>query len=229
MPPTLILIRHAQALHNVDKAYHSLRDPVLTDLGRLQAVELREHLKAALPPDRRIELIVISPMRRAIETCLIALDWVINEGVPVVPDARWQELHPNPCDTGTPREQLAADYPQIDFSLLDPVYPDKISPAGARYRCEKGAVLARAQSALADLYWRTEDVVAVVSHSGFMRTAVTGRRFANADYRVFDFEERDWNQEGEPYRMSDIEQDTDIGGSGILTRQSLREQIELII
>jgi hypothetical protein len=27
-----------------------------------------------------------------------------------------------------------------------------------------------------------------VSHSAFLRTAVTNRRFANADYRVFDFE-----------------------------------------
>jgi hypothetical protein len=29
-------------------------------------------------------------MRRALRTALIALDWLIEAGVPVVPDARWQ-------------------------------------------------------------------------------------------------------------------------------------------
>lgn len=47
-------------------------------------------------------------------------------------------------------------------------------------------MLERGRSALADLYKRPEDVIVVVSHSGFMRTAVVGRWFANADYRVFD-------------------------------------------
>jgi hypothetical protein len=29
-------------------------------------------------------------MRRAIQTCLISLDWLIDSGVPILPDARWQ-------------------------------------------------------------------------------------------------------------------------------------------
>lgn len=29
-------------------------------------------------------------MRRALQTALVALDWLVNSGVPVVPDARWQ-------------------------------------------------------------------------------------------------------------------------------------------
>lgn len=39
-----------------------------------------------------------------------------------------------------------------------------------------------------DLYRRPEKVIAVVSHAGFLRTGITsGKRFANADYRVFTF------------------------------------------
>jgi hypothetical protein len=38
------------------------------------------------------------------------------------------------------------------------------------------------------LHSRPEKVIAVVSHSAFLRTAVTHRRFANADFRIFDFE-----------------------------------------
>jgi hypothetical protein len=37
-----------------------------------------------------VQLIVVSPMRRAIQTCLIGLDWLIDSGVPILPDARWQ-------------------------------------------------------------------------------------------------------------------------------------------
>ncbi|KAJ4291366.1 hypothetical protein N0V88_006375 [Collariella sp. IMI 366227] len=77
MPPTLVLIRHAQALHNIDTQSH-------------------------LPANRKIGLIIVSPMRRALQTCLIGLEHLISQGVPVVPDARWQELYAKPCDTGTP-------------------------------------------------------------------------------------------------------------------------------
>lgn len=76
----------------------------------------------------------------------------------------------------------------MDFSTVDPVYPDKTSPAGAKYAYHKAAILGRAQSALADLYVRPEKAVIVVSHSGFLRQAVTGSWFFNADYRIFDFD-----------------------------------------
>jgi broad specificity phosphatase PhoE len=99
----------------------------------------------------------------------------------------------------------------IDFSGLDPVYPDKTSPAGAAYMFTREAILARGQSALADLYQRSEDVIVVVSHAGFMRTAVAGRWFENADYRVFDFAERG---EGEPYRLVEWEVTKGRGGMG---------------
>ncbi|AEO59755.1 hypothetical protein MYCTH_2067533 [Thermothelomyces thermophilus ATCC 42464] len=213
MPPTLVLIRHAQAIHNVDPN-HSLQDPPLTDLGRRQSADLREHLRSSLPADRKVQLIVTSPMRRALQTCLVSLDWLIDEGVPVMPDARWQEPYRKPCDTGSPPGQLAAEFPDIDFSPLDPAYPDKTSPAGAAYRYDRGAVLGRAQSALADLYERDADVVVVVSHSGLLRTAVAGRWFANADYRIFDFAPREVEREDEPYRLVEWESTRGRGGMG---------------
>lgn len=92
------------------------------------------------------------------------------------------------------------------------MYPDKTSPAGARYHFRRDAVLERAQSALADLYRRPEDVIIVMSHSGFLRTGVAGRWFANADYRVFDFAPRE--KEDEPYRLVEWELTIDKGGMG---------------
>ncbi|KAK3292962.1 histidine phosphatase superfamily [Chaetomium fimeti] len=214
MPPTIVFIRHAQAVHNLGKANHVLHDPNLTDLGRQQCLELREHLQTHLPADRKIQLIITSPMRRAIQTTLIALDWLIDSGVPVIPDARWQENYPKPCDTGTPAPTLATEFPQLDFSTLDPVYPDKTSPAGAAYHFSKTAVLARGQAALADLYARPEDVVVVMSHSGFLRTAVVGRWFGNADYRVFDFVEGDGDGDREGLGLVEWELTRGKGGMG---------------
>jgi len=84
---------------------------------------------------------------------------------------------------------MKAMFPQVDFSHVDPVFPDKTSPAGAKYAYTKLAITGRAQDGLRELYHRPEKAIIVVSHSGFLRLGVTGHYFFNADYRIFDFQE----------------------------------------
>ncbi|KAH6658322.1 histidine phosphatase superfamily [Truncatella angustata] len=187
MPPTLILIRHAQALHNVDKNY-DIHDPDLSEAGFGQLKALRESLMNN-PVAQNAGLIITSPMRRTIQTALGSVDWLIAKGIPIVADADWQENTAKPCDTGTPAPALGREFPTIDFSTLDAVYPDKSTPAGAKYAYNKKALLARGQSALKALYNRPEKVIVVVSHSGFLRECVSGWWYFNSDYRVFEFEE----------------------------------------
>lgn len=91
--------------------------------------------------------------------------------------------------------------PFVDFSKVDPVYPDKTSPAGAPYAYNKTAILNRGQSVLRELHSRPEKVIAVVSHSGFLRAGVCGCWFSNADYRVFDFAERPAGDVDMPYQL----------------------------
>lgn len=76
----------------------------------------------------------------------------------------------------------------MDFSGVDPVFPDKSTPAGSKYFPTRGAVLARGQECLRRLYQRPEKWVIVVSHSGFLRMGVVGWWFFNGDYRIFDFQ-----------------------------------------
>jgi hypothetical protein len=95
------------------------------------------------------------------------------------------ETSDKPCDTGSPIATMAAEFPQFDFSKVDPVYPTKDGP----YAFTRRAVLQRGQTVLRSLYRRPERVIAVVSHSGFLRTAVTNKQFGNADYRIYDFDE----------------------------------------
>lgn len=127
-------------------------------------------------------------MRRTIQTAILSLDWLMDRGVPIQANALWQENSAKPCDTGSPVEDLKEEFPMIDFSTLDPVYPDKTSPKGAVYAYNRQAIVGRAQKALAELRERPEKAIVVVSHSGFMRQGVTGSWFYNADYRVFEFE-----------------------------------------
>ncbi|KAI0114446.1 phosphoglycerate mutase-like protein [Nemania sp. FL0031] len=185
MPPTLILIRHAEAEHNSTKDYW-LHDPDLTEKGREQCAQLRK----GLMEDRlaqQAELIITSPMRRTIQTALATVDWLVEKGVKIQADAHWQENSAKPCDVGSEISKVAGEFPGIDYSTVDPVWPDKTSAAGSEYHYTRTAIIARGQTALRKLYERPEKVIIVVSHSGFLRLGVTGCWFSNADYRVFDF------------------------------------------
>lgn len=97
------------------------------------------------------------------------------------------ENYDGPCDTGTDLDIIAAEFPEFDFSNVDPTYPDKSD--NTPYAFRRSANLARGQSCLRKLYTRPENVIAVVSHSGFLRTTISKRRYGYADYRIFSFRE----------------------------------------
>ncbi|OCL05552.1 phosphoglycerate mutase-like protein [Glonium stellatum] len=221
MPPTLVLVRHAQALHNIDKD-RSIPDPDLSPLGFEQCVALRDHLKENLPQHPDVDLIIVSPMRRAIQTASVALDWLIERGVKVHLDADWQENSNKPCDTGTAISELKKEFPNFDFSSVDNVYPDKTSPAGRRYAHTKSAVLARAQACLHNLYHRPEKMILIVSHSAFLRLAVSGTCFANADYRIFEVSKP--NEPHDTYKLREWER-TSMPGGGM--GRSPKEPVEI--
>lgn len=174
-------------------------DPPLTERGVEQCRLLQEHLRN-LPIAANIGHIVTSPLRRTLKTTLLSLDWLIRQGVPVEVDAMWQgknktsrprqqltflENSDSPCDMGSDMKTLAEEFPELDFTKVDPIFPDK-SP-DTPYAFTRSTNLARGQKCLAKLYGRPEKAIAVVSHSGFLRTAISKRRYANADYRVFTF------------------------------------------
>ena len=104
-----------------------------------------------------------------------------------------QLLIPEPMMLGTDLETIAAEFSELDFSNVDPTYPDKSFDTPYAFR--RSANAARGQACLRRLYSRSEEVIAVVSHSGFLRTAIARKRFDYADYRIFTF--RQDNNKGE--------------------------------
>jgi len=115
------------------------------------------------------------------------LDGSSREVCPLIPRAEWQENSAKPCDTGSPVAELNTQYPDVDFCGLDSIFPQK---TGLHAYTQK-AVLERGRFARQELKARKEKVIAVVSHSAFLRIAVANARFANADYRIFDFKDED--------------------------------------
>eukprot|EP00879_Flechtneria_rotunda_P014634 GHRR01015293.1.p1 GENE.GHRR01015293.1~~GHRR01015293.1.p1 ORF type:complete len:202 (+),score=57.96 GHRR01015293.1:376-981(+) len=62
---TLYLIRHGEGWHNI--GFETNLDPHLTPRGWAQTAALQQHL-ATLQPKLNIELVVVSPLRRTLET-----------------------------------------------------------------------------------------------------------------------------------------------------------------
>ncbi|KAG8624793.1 hypothetical protein KVT40_007860 [Elsinoe batatas] len=184
MAPTIILVRHGQAEHNAT-GNEALLDPSLTSEGRSQCLDLRHRIMYEFPLATEIEAIISSPATRAIETALLGFDWALLPGQKVEVNDLWQETSDKPCDTCSEVSELKTKFPSVDLAALRDTFPAKRQ--ASLFAFTKTAVLTRGQMALREIYSRPEKAIVVVSHLGFLMTAVCHRRFANADFRVFDF------------------------------------------
>ena len=164
----MILIRHGQTIFNVifslTRIDPGVPDPLLTARGRSQARDI-----AAALAGKKIERIVASPYRRAIQTA----DTVARAlGVPVAIDADVRERFSFSCDHGTLRSELARAWPEYDFAHLEERWwprSEEAEPAFAA-RCARFAE----RMAGSPAWPRT----AVITHWGVIR-ALTGERVTN--------------------------------------------------
>ena len=171
----MILMRHGQSHFNLHycqtRRDPGLRDPGLTELGRLQAAEAAESL-------RRAELrgIVASPYTRTLETAEIVAD-ALKLDVAVDPCVGEQAVFT--CDIGSPRSALAARWPRLALDHM----PDEWWPALAE---TEAALLERCRAFRSRMAehadWRG---ILVVTHYHVIRT-LTGQVLPNAGLVRFD-------------------------------------------
>jgi broad specificity phosphatase PhoE len=112
---TIHLIRHGQSTFNVPPHDASIKDPYLTSTGRQQAETLGDTFPCT------VDLIVCSPLRRALYTALYAFGDVLKTGnkkIIAIPEL--QELSKYPCDTGSSLKDLESEFrgQPVDFSLV---------------------------------------------------------------------------------------------------------------
>jgi len=208
-PKTLWLIRHGQGYHNVliDQGIQqddekmicegaAIPDAALTQLGRKQAKECakKDILKKPLRGSRseRIQLIVISPLLRTIETGKIILEHFLmtNLNVPVILHPDIQETGESNCDTGSSiekvREFVKNFGAKVDLSLITETSHIKTG----RYKDNWTALQKRFNDFVLWLNRRKESRILIVSHHNVL-LHLTGSPFFNCECRSYqlDFKE----------------------------------------
>ncbi|KAJ1629357.1 histidine phosphatase superfamily [Pavlovales sp. CCMP2436] len=189
---TIHFVRHGQGFHNLladvyranGKSFsslgddfsdscpyrrHEIRDAPLTEIGRQQAMVLRPAARALRP-----ELVVVSPLSRAVQTALLAFDHLRDgpEAVPFVAHGGVQEQGGvQRCDHRRPIAEIAREFPSLDLSALAPL--GEADPLWNETKREPYAALcARARAFFEWLGQRPEREVAVVGHSAWLFTVL---------------------------------------------------------
>ena len=109
-------IRHGEAAHNVAPRPwgEELMDAPLTEVGRQQAAGLLPQAAGVA-----FDVVIVSPLVRAIETATIGLAGHLERGVPfLVEELCREQLGPNLPDRRRPKHVIAAAYPALDFSAM---------------------------------------------------------------------------------------------------------------
>lgn len=137
-----------------------LLDPHLTALGHQQA-------KANQPitPSLGVQLVVVSPLARAVQTALGAFQTV--PGVPYIANENCREQSgQHVCDKRQTREAASKMFPTIDFSLL----LDNEDTMWTKERETRVSVADRGDALIRFLADRPEKNIAVVAHSSWLLT-----------------------------------------------------------
>ncbi|KAL2489072.1 Phosphoglycerate mutase-like protein 2 [Forsythia ovata] len=194
---TIHLVRHAQGIHNVageldHSAYLSpdLFDAHLTPLGWQQVDNLRKHVHSS-GLSKRIELVIVSPLLRTMQTAVGVFGGeVYVDGIDVPPlmvknagkssrptisslnsppfvavELCREHLGVHWCDKRRSTTEYKQLFPGIDFSLIESD-DDILWKPDVREANEELA--ARGLKFLNWLWTRKEKEIAVVTHSGFL-------------------------------------------------------------
>lgn len=144
-----------------------LYDPDVSDKGVLQLEELRSQcVRDKL--SEQVELAVYSPLTRAIRTMVAAF---ADDDVPKLVSADCIEIMDTTGDVGTAPQELAKEFPDLDFSSLEDAWWYYDEKRGPRVAVDEpiSRLNKRIVSFTELLNSRPEKCIAVVSHSQFIK------------------------------------------------------------
>ncbi|KAM9957614.1 hypothetical protein ACTFIW_012580 [Dictyostelium discoideum] len=116
----IYIIRHGESTFN--KNYNEFEDPYLfdarlTELGKEQANQLSGNVNSLL---NNIELVITSPLTRALDTTKIALLQLIKDkSIKCLVSSIHRELLTTSDDNGRIKSIIENEYPEFDFSLIN--------------------------------------------------------------------------------------------------------------
>ncbi|CAG8020826.1 unnamed protein product [Penicillium olsonii] len=129
MPPKIHFVRHVQGVHNLGHEFWYVTDPQITDKGKAQCAQLREDF----PRHSSIEMVVASPLRRAIHTALEGFSPVFERcpDLKLVLNPDLQETSDFPCDIGSDVAALRKEFEEnsvsLDLDLMNDSWNQKAS------------------------------------------------------------------------------------------------------
>ena len=179
-PKTVWCIRHGESTFNAAAAGGG-GDPLhydapLSEIGRTQV----EHARALLR-ERPVELVITTPLTRALQTT--AGLFAAHPSSPVIlVEALHRERVENSCDVGRSPSLLSTAFPEFVFDHLPEIWWHNHDAPDERGVCVEpiDVVHARAAQFRTMLLQRPERHIAVVGHGTFFR-ALTGRVLANCE------------------------------------------------
>ena len=158
MPPIIHAVRHAQGWHNLSHGNYGLHDPELTPEGQAQCKTLCKNF----PHHQKIDLLVASPMRRTLQTCLLGFSPEVDRGLQIIALPEAQETSDLPCDTGTDVEKLREEFAgkPVDWALVKEGWNSK----EGQWAADDVALVERARLTRRWLKARPEKEIVLVSH-----------------------------------------------------------------
>ncbi|MGH1589488.1 histidine phosphatase family protein [Methylobacterium phyllosphaerae] len=163
----ILCIRHGQstfnAAHRSGGGDPGLLDARLTELGKAQARAARDRLRA-----HPFDLVVVSPLTRAIETAAILFGDHPRQPRVLV-EVLHRECQESSCDVGRAASEIAAEFPHLDVGHIPEVWwhAEPGSEVGG-YPVEPRPLFDARVAAFRDwLRARPERAIAVVGHGTF--------------------------------------------------------------
>lgn len=117
----------------------------------------------------KVELLLASPLRRALETCQLSFAPCVERGLVIVAVPHAEEVSDTPSDTGSAKEVLTKEFGEVDFNFLK----EEWYLRQGEFRVDAEAVNARAKKLRRWIQQRPEKEIALVSH-GFFNHFLTG-------------------------------------------------------
>ncbi|KAF2811380.1 phosphoglycerate mutase-like protein [Mytilinidion resinicola] len=177
--PLVHIVRHGQAVHNVDREY-PYRDPPLTELGHSTTKEI----KIRVVPN----LIIISPMTRTIQTAINAFPTLLSQAPFSVDVQIWPELretHDAPCNKGLSRGEIMRKFPDFNFAGCPEEWDHP--PHTLESALERAEIVRKRLKEFSTKH----SSIAVVTHRCFISYLVKGARFPNCETRTYRFAQDD--------------------------------------
>ncbi|MDA9586190.1 phosphoglycerate mutase family protein [Amylibacter sp.] len=178
---TIYFIRHAQsafnAVHDPNKPDPMIFDAPITALGETQAQQARSEVK-------QLDLtnVIVSPFTRTLQTAQI----IFGNRLPFQINSEVREQLCNSCDVGSLPEELARNYPHLNFDHLDDCWWHEGEKDHRGISVEPEEILLERANKFADFLKRGAiHSTAIVSHGNFIR-AMTGIKPNNCEVIKFD-------------------------------------------